>query len=100
MLAATLPPCGSVDTDGAAFSGMAVAIDSRAPQAHIAAMPASAKSKSAAAKTTPKADPAAADPAARPVKKGDHVFLVDGSGYIFRAYHAIRFEPRTPEGVH
>ena len=63
-------------------------------------MPASAKSKSAAAKTTPKADPAAADPAARPVKKGDHVFLVDGSGYIFRAYHAIRFEPRTPEGVH
>jgi len=25
---------------------------------------------------------------------------VDGSGYIFRAYHAIRFEPRTPEGTH
>ena len=24
-----------------------------------------------------------------PLKKGDHVFLVDGSGYIFRAYHAI-----------
>ena len=22
-------------------------------------------------------------------KKGDHVFLVDGSGYIFRAYHAL-----------
>ena len=20
---------------------------------------------------------------------GDHVFLVDGSGYIFRAYHAL-----------
>ncbi len=34
------------------------------------------------------------------LKKGDHVFLVDGSGYIFRAYHAIRFEPRTPQGVH
>jgi DNA polymerase I len=51
-------------------------------------MPASAKSK------------AAAVPATRPLKKGDHVFLVDGSGYIFRAYHAIRFEPRTPEGVH
>ncbi len=38
--------------------------------------------------------------AARGLKKGDHVFLVDGSGYIFRAYHAIRFEPRTPEGTH
>jgi len=25
---------------------------------------------------------------------------VDGSGYIFRAYHAIRFEPRTPDGTH
>ncbi len=38
--------------------------------------------------------------ASRPLKKGDHVFLVDGSGYIFRAYHAIRFEPRTPDGTH
>ena len=23
------------------------------------------------------------------MKKGDHLFLVDGSGYIFRAYHAL-----------
>ena len=38
--------------------------------------------------------------APRPLKKGDHVFLVDGSGYIFRAYHAISFEPRTPDGTH
>jgi DNA polymerase I len=38
--------------------------------------------------------------ASRPLKKGDHLFLVDGSGYIFRAYHAIRFEPRTPDGTH
>jgi len=61
-------------------------------------MPANAKAKS---KTTDKpAASAAANPAARPLKKGDHVFLVDGSGYIFRAYHAIRFEPRTPEGLH
>ncbi|MBV9260225.1 MAG: DNA polymerase I [Pseudolabrys sp.] len=51
--------------------------------------------KTAAAKAK-KPAPAAAGG----VKKGDHVFLVDGSGYIFRAYHAIRFEPRTPEGVH
>ena len=63
-------------------------------------MPTPAKSKSAAKPA--KSDPAkaAANPAARPLKKGDHLFLVDGSGYIFRAYHAIRFEPRTPEGVH
>src|SRR4029079_19674383 len=60
-------------------------------------MPASAKSKTA--KVSP-AKSAPASPAARPVKKGDHVFLVDGSGYIFRAYHAIRFEPRTPDGTH
>src|SRR3569623_1918766 len=69
-------------------------------------MPASAKSKSPAKASTPKTAKAAAEgavtaaPGARPVKKGDHVFLVDGSGYIFRAYHAIRFEPRTPQGVH
>jgi DNA polymerase I len=56
-----------------------------------------------AAKAKPTAKPSAekAVPfASRPLKKGDHLFLVDGSGYIFRAYHAIRFEPRTPEGVH
>ena len=34
----------------------------------------------------------------RPVRPGDHVFLVDGSGYIFRAYHAL--PPMTnPKGV-
>jgi DNA polymerase-1 len=58
-------------------------------------MPASAKSKSKA--STPAPVPANTP---RPLKKGDHVFLVDGSGYIFRAYHAIRFEPRTPDGTH
>src|SRR5262252_1157243 len=58
-------------------------------------MPASTKSS---AKTKPAA-PAPAI-ASRALKKGDHVFLVDGSGYIFRAYHAIRFEPRTPDGTH
>ncbi|HEY5279551.1 MAG TPA: DNA polymerase I, partial [Pseudolabrys sp.] len=69
-------------------------------------MPTSAKSKAAPAKAASKASAKPADTAApanlaaRPLKKGDHVFLVDGSGYIFRAYHAIRFEPRTPEGVH
>ncbi|HET7848934.1 MAG TPA: DNA polymerase I [Pseudolabrys sp.] len=56
-----------------------------------------------ATKAKSAAKPAAEKPtsyASRPLKKGDHLFLVDGSGYIFRAYHAIRFEPRTPEGVH
>ena len=63
-------------------------------------MAAPAKSKTAKiAKVAPEKS-TATSPAARPVKKGDHVFLVDGSGYIFRAYHAIRFEPRTPDGTH
>ncbi|MEI8150312.1 MAG: DNA polymerase I [Hyphomicrobiales bacterium] len=45
---------------------------------------------------TTAAKPAAAASAAKKsaaiagsLKKGDHVFLVDGSGYIFRAYHAL-----------
>ncbi len=62
-------------------------------------MPAPAKSKSAPVKAS-LVKSTAISPTSRPVKKGDHVFLVDGSGYIFRAYHAIRFEPRTPDGTH
>src|SRR3954464_7841305 len=44
------------------------------------------------AKAEKRADsPKTAAPAvqARPPKKGDHVFLVDGSSYLFRAYHAL-----------
>jgi DNA polymerase-1 len=65
-------------------------------------MPPAAKNKAAAKPAGKSATKpiASADPAARPLKKGDHLFLVDGSGYIFRAYHAIRFEPRTPDGTH
>ena len=55
-------------------------------------MPAAQKSHAAAA-------PKAASPAARPVKKGDHVFLVDGSGYIFRAYHALPPINRKSDGL-
>ncbi len=51
-------------------------------------MPASAKAK-----------PAIANPAARPLKKGDHLFLVDGSGYIFRAYHALPPLTRKSDGL-
>ncbi len=45
--------------------------------------------------------PGAASPAAaaRPVQKGDHVFLVDGSGYIFRAYHALPPISRKSDGL-
>ena len=31
--------------------------------------------------------------------KGDHVFLVDGSGYIFRAYHALPPLTRKSDGL-
>src|SRR6204780_5687620 len=59
-------------------------------------MPAAQKSQAAAA-------PKTAAPAARslnkPLKKGDHVFLVDGSGYIFRAYHALPPINRKSDGV-
>src|SRR5499433_1546346 len=49
-------------------------------------MPAKAKSQPAT-----KAEPG--------VKKGDHVFLVDGSGYIFRAYHALPPITRRSDGL-
>jgi DNA polymerase-1 len=38
-------------------------------------------------------------PAAAALKKGDHVFLVDGSGYIFRAYHALPPISRKSDGL-
>ncbi|HML13207.1 MAG TPA: DNA polymerase I [Xanthobacteraceae bacterium] len=38
-------------------------------------------------------------PVNKPVKKGDHVFLVDGSGYIFRAYHALPPITRKSDGL-
>ncbi len=77
-------------------------------------MPATAKSKSKAkpaAKAAPKAAAkptakpasksaaASANPAARPLKKGDHLFLVDGSSYIFRAYHALPPLTRKSDGL-
>ncbi|MBV9532525.1 MAG: DNA polymerase I [Bradyrhizobium sp.] len=43
---------------------------------------------------------AAAKPvAAKAVGKGDHVFLVDGSSYIFRAYHALPPLNRKSDGL-
>src|SRR6201985_3490856 len=37
--------------------------------------------------------------AAKAVAKGDHVFLVDGSSYIFRAYHALPPLNRKSDGL-
>jgi DNA polymerase-1 len=37
--------------------------------------------------------------APRPLRKGDHLFLVDGSGYIFRAYHALPPLTRKSDGL-
>jgi len=33
------------------------------------------------------------------LKKGDHVYLIDGSGYIFRAYHALPPLTRKSDGI-
>jgi DNA polymerase I len=54
-------------------------------------MPTAQKSKPAAK--------AAAPVALKPLKEGDHVFLVDGSGYIFRAYHALPPINRKSDGL-
>src|SRR6202047_1857787 len=37
--------------------------------------------------------------AVKPLAKGDHVFLVDGSSYIFRAYHALPPLNRKSDGL-
>src|SRR4030081_1108930 len=53
-------------------------------------------------KTSPKTatKPATAKPvAAKAIAKGDHVFLVDGSSYIFRAYHALPPLNRKSDGL-
>src|SRR4051795_8918846 len=56
-------------------------------------MPATAKT------SAPKPAPAKAAAQPRPLKSGDHVFLVDGSGYIFRAYHALPPLSRKSDGL-
>src|SRR3974390_3873114 len=50
-------------------------------------------------KTSPKAATAAKPVAANALAKGDHVFLVDGSSYIFRAYHALPPLNRKSDGL-
>src|SRR5690348_13357735 len=58
-----------------------------------------AKTSARAKPSTSAPAPASANPAARPLKKGDHLFLVDGSGYIFRAYHALPPLTRKSDGL-
>ena len=48
-------------------------------------------------KTSPQAAPKPA--VAKAPAKGDHVFLVDGSSYIFRAYHALPPLNRKSDGL-
>ncbi len=36
---------------------------------------------------------------ARPIAKGDHLYLIDGSGYLFRAYHALPPLTRKSDGL-
>src|ERR1700741_3217387 len=55
----------------------------------------SAKSKSrtsAAVCTLPEGEPV-------PVIKGSHIYLIDGSGYIFRAFHALPPLTRPSDGL-
>ncbi|HUO93552.1 MAG TPA: DNA polymerase I [Rhizomicrobium sp.] len=35
----------------------------------------------------------------KPLKKGDHLYLIDGSGYLFRAYHALPPLSRKADGL-
>ena len=50
------------------------------------------KSKNATISTVP-------DGEATPIVKGSHVYLIDGSGYIFRAFHALPPLTRPSDGM-
>jgi DNA polymerase-1 len=51
------------------------------------------------AKAAPAKDAASAKAAPAALKKSDHLFLVDGSSYIFRAYHALPPLNRKSDGL-
>jgi DNA polymerase-1 len=70
----------------------------KSPQKTVPTKPAAAKP---AAKPVPAQEPAkaAAKPPAKASGKSDHVFLVDGSSYIFRAYHALPPLNRKSDGL-
>jgi DNA polymerase I len=52
-----------------------------------------------AAQKAPPSQKSQSPSAATPLKKGDHLFLVDGSSYIFRAYHALPPINRKSDGL-
>jgi DNA polymerase-1 len=55
--------------------------------------------KAASQKPAASPQPVPAKPPAKASGKGDHVFLVDGSSYIFRAYHALPPLNRKSDGL-
>src|SRR5215469_7342478 len=67
------------------------------PTAQKSSRKASKPQAAMAAKTAAK--PAGAAAAGAGLKKGDHLFLVDGSSYIFRAYHALPPINRKSDGL-
>ena len=66
----------------------------KSPQKAAPAKPATAKPAA-----TPVPAKAAVKPPVKASGKGDHVFLVDGSSYIFRAYHALPPLNRKSDGL-
>ena len=66
-----------------------------------------ATSASGAVRTEDRSGAASAEPAkqieppaaAQSVRQGDHVVLIDGSGYIFRAYHGLPALSRKSDGL-
>ena len=67
------------------------------PKSPQKAAPAKSTAAKPAAKPVPAKEPA--KPPAKAPGKGDHVFLVDGSSYIFRAYHALPPLNRKSDGL-
>jgi len=71
--------------------------DSRLPRLSIAAKILKCGHAKNSEKTSEKAT--AKPIAVKAASKGDHVFLVDGSSYIFRAYHALPPLNRKSDGL-
>jgi len=44
-------------------------------------------------------EPTLTAPVGRPIAAGDHLYLIDGSGFLFRAYHALPPLTRTADGL-
>jgi DNA polymerase-1 len=71
----------------------------KSPQKAAPAKTAAEKPAAAKAAATPVPEKAPAMPPSKASGKNDHVFLVDGSSYIFRAYHALPPLNRKSDGL-